>query len=74
MAAAVWGDSPQREHARARLHTLCRDLGDQVGMRRWRSWERPTLVSLSLRPRTQTASSLAPRLSRWREALTMSPV
>ncbi len=70
LAATVWGDPPQREHARARLHTLCRDLGDQVGMRRWRSWERPTLVSLSLRPRAQTAASLAPRLARWRETLT----
>ncbi|CAN5623433.1 hypothetical protein BH23GEM5_BH23GEM5_03630 [soil metagenome] len=70
LAASVWGDPPQREHARARLHTLSRDLQDQVGMRRWRSWEPPALVSLSLRRRTQTATSLAPRLAHWRETLT----
>jgi tetratricopeptide (TPR) repeat protein len=70
LAAAAWGDPPQREHARARLHTLSRDLGDQVGMRRWRSSERPALVSLSLRPRAQGAGTLAPRLAHWRETLT----
>jgi hypothetical protein len=64
--ALAWGDAPQKEHARARLHTLSRDLGDQVGTRRWRSFQRPSLVSLSAyRP----VPSQAPRLLRWREAL-----
>ena len=67
-AALAWGDAPQQEHARARLHTLARDLGDQVGMRRWRSFSRPSLVSLSAyRPRP-AGRTLAPRLRRWREA------
>jgi len=64
-----WGDAPQQDHARTRLHTLARDLGDQVGMRRWRSFKRPPLVSMSAyRPR-QASGSAAPRLQRWREAL-----
>lgn len=29
--ALAWGDAPQQDHARTRLHTLARDLGDQVG-------------------------------------------
>ena len=67
--ALAWGDAPQQDHARTRLHTLSRDVGDQVGMRRWRSFKRPPLVSMSAyRPR-QTAGSAAPRLQRWREAL-----
>jgi hypothetical protein len=70
LAAADWGDAPQKDHARARLHTLSRDLGDQLGMRRWRSSRPPSLVSLSAyRPVPGSARSLAPRLLRWREAL-----
>ena len=68
LALAV-GDGSQRDHARARLHTVSRDLGDQVGMRRWRSFGRPALVSLSARPRTARAGSDAPRLARWRERI-----
>lgn len=69
LVALEWGDAPQKEHARARLHTLARDLGDQVGARRWRSTRPPSLTSLSLyRPRP-VARSAAPRLSRWRDAL-----
>ena len=67
--ALAWGDAPQKEHARARLHTLSRDLGDQVGTRRWRSFQRPSLVSLSAYRPAPAARSLAPRLLRWREAL-----
>ena len=61
------GDRSQRDHARARLHTVCRDLGDQLGMRRWRSFERPTLVSLSSRPTAQVERSSAAAVSRWRD-------
>ncbi len=67
--ALAWGDAPQQDHARTRLHTLSRDVGDQVGMRRWRSFKRAPLVSMSAyRPRAM-ASSAGPRLQRWREAL-----
>ena len=66
------GDAPQRDHARSRLHSLSRDLGDQLGMRRWRSFQRPTLVSLSAYRRTVQIPSIAPRVVRWREALQSS--
>jgi hypothetical protein len=70
LAAVTLGDAPQKDHARTRLHTLSRDLGDQVGMRRWRSFQRPALVSLSAyRAAPRSSRSLAPRLRRWREAL-----
>jgi hypothetical protein len=69
LVALAWGDAPQKDHARTRLHTLSRDLGDQVGMRRWRSFQRPSLVSLSAYRPAPAARSLAPRLLRWREAL-----
>jgi hypothetical protein len=61
------GDATQREHARARLHTVSGDLGDRVGMRRWRSFKPPALVSLSSRPSPPTESSAAPAVARWRE-------
>ncbi|HEU0052372.1 MAG TPA: hypothetical protein VFQ39_04310, partial [Longimicrobium sp.] len=69
LAALSWGDAPQKDHARVRLHTLSRDVGDQVGMRRWRSFTRPSLVSLSAYRPAPAATSIAPRLNRWREAL-----
>jgi hypothetical protein len=69
LAALSWGDAPQRDHARGRLHTLARDTGDQVGMRRWRSFKRPSLVSLSAYRPAPAARSVAPRLLRWRQAL-----
>lgn len=70
LVALAWGDAPQKDHARSRLHTLSRDLGDQVGTRRWRSFQRPSLVSLSAyRPAPAARSSLAPRLLAWRESL-----
>jgi tetratricopeptide (TPR) repeat protein len=68
LALAV-GDASQREHARGRLHAVSRDLGDQVGMRRWRGATRPPLVSLSARPRARAARSDAQRLARWRERI-----
>jgi len=67
--ALAWGSAPQQDHARTRLHTLSRDLGDQVGMRRWRSFKRPPLVSLSAYRPAPASGSAAPRLIRWREAL-----
>jgi hypothetical protein len=70
LAALSWGDAPQKDHARSRLHTLARDTGDQVGTRRWRSFQRPSLVSLSAYRPAAEGSTLAPRLTRWREALT----
>jgi len=69
LAALAWGQPPQQDHARMRLHTLARDLGDQVGMRRWRSFKRAPLVSLSTYRSATPVRSLAPRLARWREAL-----
>jgi tetratricopeptide (TPR) repeat protein len=63
------GDSTQREHAQARLHAVSRDIGDQVGMRRWRSFRRPALVSLSARPNAVTGKSAAAGLARWRARL-----
>jgi thioredoxin-like negative regulator of GroEL len=60
------GDRTQRDHARARLHTVSRDVGDQVGMRRWRSFSRPTMVSLSSRANTPRDRSAEPVLTRWR--------
>jgi tetratricopeptide (TPR) repeat protein len=68
LALAV-GDESQQEHARSRLHTVSRDLGDQVGQRRWRSFRRASLVSLSARPRTPVGESAAPRLAEWREGI-----
>jgi tetratricopeptide (TPR) repeat protein len=68
-AAEGWGDTGQRDHARTRLHTLARDLGDQLGTRRWRASKRPELVSLSAyRPRP-AARSATDRLARGRHAL-----
>lgn len=68
LALAV-GDASQRDHARARLHAISRDLRDQVGARRWRSLQRPSLVSLSPTPRLPLERSAAPRVARWREQL-----
>lgn len=59
------GDRSQKDHAQARLHTVSRDLGDQIGMRRWRSFQRPALVSLSSRPGPPSTSSAAPAVARW---------
>lgn len=72
LLALALGDSSQRDHARSRLHTISRELGDQVGMRRWRAFERPSLVSLSARARVPQAESTAPRLARWRETVAES--
>lgn len=68
LALAV-GDASQRDHAQARLHAISRDLKDQIGTRRWRTFQRPALVSLSPTPRTPNTSSAAPRLTRWRAQL-----
>ncbi|HEX6925592.1 MAG TPA: hypothetical protein VF167_09180 [Longimicrobiaceae bacterium] len=68
LALAV-GDASQRDHAQARLHAISRDLGDQLGTRRWRSFQRPALVSLSPTPRTPSTRSVASRLARWRMQL-----
>ena len=68
LALAV-GDASQRDHAQARLHAISRDLRDQVGARRWRSFQRPALVSLSPTPRLPSTASSAPRVARWREQL-----
>jgi tetratricopeptide (TPR) repeat protein len=65
--ALTSGDRAQRDHARSRLHTVSRDLGDEVGMRRWRSFQRPVLVSLSSRVAVPAAASSAPMLTRWRQ-------
>lgn len=69
LLALTIGDRTQRDHARARLHTLSRDLGDTLGMRRWRSYARPSLVSLSGRRTVTHADSAAPTVARWRGRL-----
>lgn len=69
LLALSLGDPSQRDHARARLHAISRDLSDQVGARRWRSFQPPALVSLSPTPRLPTSRSAAPRLARWRMQL-----
>lgn len=70
LAALDCGDAPQKDHARVRLHTLSRDAGDQLGMRRWRSFKRASLVSLSAyRATGGVERSAALRLTRWREAM-----
>jgi hypothetical protein len=69
LVALAWGDAPQKDHARSRLHTLSRDLGDQVGTRRWRSFQRPSLVSLSAYRPAPASRSRAPRLLAWRESI-----
>jgi tetratricopeptide (TPR) repeat protein len=69
-AALASGDNAQRDHARSRLHTLARDLGDEVGARRWRSFRPAPLVSLSAYRPTKSAAPAAPAsLVRWRRAL-----
>ncbi|CAN5803808.1 hypothetical protein BH23GEM6_BH23GEM6_15930 [soil metagenome] len=72
LLALAIGDESQQDHARARLHTVSRDVGDQVGQRRWRSFKRPPMVSLSARSRTPVGESAAGRLAEWREAITAS--
>jgi tetratricopeptide (TPR) repeat protein len=68
LALAV-GDGSQRDHAQARLHAVSRDLHDQVGARRWRSFQRPSLVSLSASARAAAGKSAAVRVGRWREQI-----
>lgn len=63
------GDSTQRDHARGRLHTIARDLGDQLAMRRWRSSRPPALVSLSAKVRGPTNESRLTDVIRWRDRL-----
>jgi tetratricopeptide (TPR) repeat protein len=67
LLALALGDATQKDHARGRLHTVSRDLGDQVGTRRWRSSRPPALTSLSARPGAPLAASAAPLIGRWRE-------
>lgn len=66
LVALEVGDASQRQHATSRLHTVSRDLSDRLGMRRWRSFDRPKLVSLSSRPGAPSGASLGPMLARWR--------
>jgi hypothetical protein len=74
LLAVTCGDSPQRDHARSRLHTLSRSHGDEVGMRRWRTFGRPALVSLSPTRVSAQHSPAANVLARLREWLTAEPV
>jgi hypothetical protein len=67
--ALEFGDRTQRDHARSRLHTVSRELGDQVGMRRWRSFKPPALVSLSSNRTIPVERSAAPAIARWRERM-----
>lgn len=52
------GHPIQADWARARLHTLSRALGDEVGRRRWAGSSHPELASLTLRgPRARAEAS-----------------
>jgi len=74
LLALACGDVPQRDHAQSRLHTLCRGEGDQLGMRRWRSYGRPALVSLSPMMRhTAKPSPAATVLARLRDGIALTP-
>ncbi len=66
------GDSTQRDHALGRLHTVARDMGDQIGMRRWRSFKPPALVSLSTRSGASATRSSVAEVARWRRRLSPS--
>lgn len=66
------GDSSQRDHAVARLHTIAREMNDQLGMRRWRSKSPPPFVSLTGRPSVRTEEPRATSVARWRERLLAS--
>ena len=68
LALAV-GDRSQKDFARARLYALSRDLGDQLGVRRWRPATPPRMVSLSPRPASLRPNGFAPMIGRWRTRL-----
>jgi tetratricopeptide (TPR) repeat protein len=74
LLAVACGDGPQRDHARSRLHTLARSHGDEVGMRRWRTFGRPSLVSLTTSRASGQRSSAATVLARLREWLAIQAV
>jgi tetratricopeptide (TPR) repeat protein len=63
------GDHRQRDHARARLHGVSRQLGDQLGMRRWRSYRRPGLVSISPSSTRRTPEPLDDKLLRMHQRI-----
>jgi len=69
LLAARCGSGPQQDHARSRLYTLARSQGDQVGMRRWRTFGRPSLVSIISSRTTCRPSPAAAVLARFREGL-----
>jgi len=69
LLAVTCGDGPQRDHARSRLHTLARSHGDEIGMRRWRTFGRPSLVSLTTSRTAAVCSPAARVLARLREGL-----
>jgi tetratricopeptide (TPR) repeat protein len=70
LLALACGAPSQREHARSRLHTMARNQGDRVGMRRWRSMAGPpALVSLAPSRISGATSAAGPVLARLRERL-----
>lgn len=69
LVASELGDSSQRAHARSRLYGLARAMGDEVGMRRWRTARGAGLVSLGFFRAGDSRSSMAPKLVRWRGRL-----
>src|SRR5690606_40170364 len=54
LLAVSLGSRAQREHARSRLYSLSRSLGDELGTRRWKARRPGGLVSLG-------AGRMAPR-------------
>ena len=69
LAAVAFGDRMQRDFGRARLYAISRDLGDQLGMRRWRSATPPRIIPLSPRPASLGRETVAPVLAQWRARL-----
>jgi tetratricopeptide (TPR) repeat protein len=69
LIAVVCGNGPQQDHARSRLYALARSQGDQVGLRRWRTFGRPSLVSITSSRVTDACSPAAAVLGRLRERL-----
>jgi hypothetical protein len=69
LVALTCGNGPQQDHALSRLYTLARQQGDQLGMRRWRSFSRPALVSITSSRTTGVPSPAARVLARFREEL-----
>lgn len=66
LLAVSLGSRAQREHARSRLYSLSRSLGDELGARRWKARRPGGLVSLGAGRMAPRERSDAPAIARWR--------